>query len=188
MKGTMLAAMFVLISAGVFWFVPAVKIKHAEKQTADGKYGYAVILGAKVNGEIPSLSLQRRLEAAAEYAERFPKVIFVLAGGQGADEEISEAEAMKRYLLQRGIAEERLLLEEQSTSTYENLLYAKELLPEAAGVTIISSDYHLARAQFLAGQLGWETDTVAASTPNSIKAKVLVRERAALFKTWIMRK
>lgn len=188
MKETMLAILLVLAGAGIFWFVPAAKIKHAEKQTADGKFGYAVVLGAKVNGETPSLSLQRRLEAAAAYAERFPKVILVLAGGQGADEEISEAEAMKRYLLQRGIAEKRLLLEDQSTSTYENLLYAKKLLPEVTGVTIISSDYHLARAQFLAGQLGWETDTIAASTPNSIKAKVLVRERAALFKTWIMRK
>ncbi len=83
---------------------------------------YAVILGAKVNGEIPSLSLQFRLDAALEYAIQYPHVYLILSGGQGPGEHISESEAMKRFLVKNGIQEERLLIEDLSTSTYENLL------------------------------------------------------------------
>lgn len=155
---------------------------------ADGSYDYVLILGAKVNGEIPSLSLRYRLESAVDYAIQYPHVKLVLSGGQGKDEGISEAEAMYRYLKEHEIAENRLVIEDQSTSTYENLQFSQKIIPEVSGVTIISSDYHLARARFLAKQLGWESDIVAAKTPESVKAKVLIRERLALLKTWVFRK
>lgn len=155
---------------------------------ADGSYDYVIILGAKVNGEIPSLSLRYRLESAVDYAIQYPHVKLVLSGGQGKDEGISEAEAMYHYLKEHGIAEDRLVIEDQSTSTYENLQFSQKIIPEVSGVTIISSDYHLARARFLAKQLGWKSDIVAAKTPESVKAKVLIRERLALLKTWIFRK
>ncbi|PIC62887.1 vancomycin resistance protein [Sporosarcina sp. P13] len=180
----------VLLAIGIwlFWMIPGERIHKAQQFKADGTYDYAVILGAKVNGEVPSLSLRYRLEEALAYANRYPNVKFVLSGGQGLDEDISEAEAMYRYLTLNGVAVERLILEDQSTSTYENLLYSQELLPEVAGVTIISSDFHLARARFLARQIGWDADVVAAKTPEVVKMKVLVRERFALFKTWVFRK
>lgn len=190
MKKGIVAMVVVLLAIGawLFWVIPGERISKAQQFKADGTYEYAVILGAKVNGEVPSLSLRYRLEAALAYANRYPHVQLVLSGGQGLDEEISEAEAMYRYLTTHGIAEERLLLEDQSTSTYENLQYSQELLPEVAGVTIISSDFHLARARFLARQLGWDADVVAANTPDVVKTKVLVRERLALFKTWVFQK
>ena len=56
-----------------------------------------------MNGEIPSLSLQYRLEAALDYAKQFPHVYLILSGGQGAGEHISESEAMKRFLVENGI-------------------------------------------------------------------------------------
>lgn len=186
--GIVIVAALLLAGLMMFWLIPAERMKEAQQHTADGSYKYAVVLGAKVNGEEPSLSLRYRLEAATEYAKRFPHVQLVLSGGQGKDEELSEAQAMYTYLIQQGIEKERLLLEDQSTSTYENLKYTQELLPELAGVTIISSDFHLARARFLAKQLGWETDVVAARTPEIVKTKVWIRERLALFKTWIFRK
>lgn len=190
MKKWTSVAIMVLFAVGawLFWIIPGDRIRQAQQVKAEGKYAYAVILGAKVNGEVPSLSLRYRLEAALAYANCYPQVKFVLSGGQGADEGISEAEAMYRYLSGRGIAEERLIVENRSTSTYENLQFSQELLPEVEGVTIISSDFHLARARFLARQLGWGTDIVAAKTPKIVETKVLVRERLALFKTWIFRK
>lgn len=179
----------VTVGAGLlFWLLPAERMNEAQQHMAHGTNEYAIILGAKVNGKNPSLTLRYRLEAAADYAEKYPHVRFVLSGGQGQDEEISEAQAMYEYLLHHGVSEDRMILEARSTSTYENLLYSKELLPELDAITIISSDFHLARARFLAKQLGWDSDTVAAKTPDSVKVKVHFRERLALFKTWLFRK
>ncbi|QUW22045.1 YdcF family protein [Sporosarcina sp. Marseille-Q4063] len=156
---------------------------------ANGTKGYAIILGAKVNGEIPSLSLQYRLDAALDYAQQYPHVYLILSGGQGAGEHISEAEAMKRFLIENGIQEERLFLEDMSTSTYENLLYSIEKIPDSIEeITIITSDYHLARAKNIAESLGLQTDVVAAKTPKIVELKLRTRERLALIKTVIVGK
>ena len=186
--GITIVVALIIAGLGMFWVLPGDRIKQAQQMKANGNYDYAIILGAKVNGEIPSLSLRYRLESAVDYALQYPHVKLILSGGQGKDEGISEAEAMYRYLKEHGIATERLVIEDQSTSTYENLQFSQAIIPEVAGVTIISSDYHLARARFLARQLGWKSDVVVAKTPESIKAKVLIRERLALLKTWIFRK
>nr|WP_285851926.1 YdcF family protein [Sporosarcina luteola] len=159
------------------------------KPLADGSLEYAIILGAKVNGETPSLTLRYRLEEALSYAETYPDVKFILSGGQGPDEDIAEGEAMRRYLVERGVAEERLLLETESTSTYENILYSKKLLPEDVNaVTLITSDFHLTRARMIADGLGLETDALPAKTPKSVVAKQHTRERFALIKTVIVGK
>ncbi|WP_199173639.1 YdcF family protein [Sporosarcina sp. P3] len=188
LSGIAIMVVLIITSLGMFWMLPGDRIKQAQQMKANGKYEYAIILGAKVNGEIPSLSLRYRLESAVEYATQYPHVQLVLSGGQGKDEDISEAEAMYRYLQEHGIAKERLVFEDQSTSTYENLQFSQSMIPEVEGVTIISSDYHLARARFLARQLGWESDVVVAKTPESVKAKVGLRERLALLKTWLFRR
>ncbi|MBS4195931.1 YdcF family protein [Bacillus sp. FJAT-49870] len=151
---------------------------------ANGENEYAIILGAKVNGEIPSLSLRYRLEAALDYAKKHPEVKFILSGGQGPDEDITEAEAMKRYLMENGIEEDRLILETASTSTYENIQFSRKLLPASVNsVTIVTSDYHLARAREIARQLDLESDAVAAKTPKVVEWKLTTRERLALLKT-----
>ncbi|MFD1205845.1 MULTISPECIES: YdcF family protein [Sporosarcina] len=162
-------------------------MESGKSPVADGTNEYAIVLGAKVNGEKPSLTLQYRLEAALSYAEKHPDVIFVLSGGQGPDEGISEAEAMRRFLTGNGISEERLLLETNSTSTYENLTYSKELLPKGVkDITIISSDFHLARAKWLADSIGLSADVIPAKTPLSTKGKHEIRERLALMKTYVV--
>lgn len=164
-------------------------MKQALNEKADGTHAYAIVLGAKVNADGPSLSLQYRLEAAFEYANRYSEVQLILSGGQGPDEPMSEAEAMRRYLLERGLDEHRLLVESASTTTYENLRYAKSLLPEdIQAVTIITSDYHVARARMLAKNLGLQSDVVAAKTPEIVKARLVMRERIALIKTYLFGK
>lgn len=156
---------------------------------ADGSLKYAIILGAKVNGETPSLTLRYRLEEALHYAEAYPDVKFILSGGQGPDEDIAEGEAMRRYLMENGVQEERLLLETESTSTYENIFYSKRLLPDdVEAATIITSDFHLARARMIAENLDLATDALPAKTPQSVEAKHHVRERLALIKTVIVGK
>lgn len=154
---------------------------------ADGSNEYAIVLGAKVNGEVPSLSLHYRMDAALDYANKYPHVKLVLSGGQGPDEMMTEAEAMRRYLVKNGVDETRLILEEESTSTYENLMYSKKLMPDSVkSVTIITSDYHLARAKLLAEKIGFEsTDGIAANTPKVVQTKLKTRERLALLKTYL---
>lgn len=171
------------------WFLIGKWIAKGQEPVADGTNEYAIILGAKVNGETPSLTLHYRLKAALSYAETHPDVRFILSGGQGPDEDIAEAEAMRRYLTEHGIDEDRLLIEAQSTSTYENLLYSKKLLPEdVESITIITSDFHLARARMLADSLGLKTDALAAKTPESVKIQQHIRERLAIIKTYIVGK
>lgn len=171
------------------WILTGKWIANGQKPIADGTSDYAIILGAKVNGEIPSLSLRYRLDAALDYANKYPHVLLVLSGGQGVGEHISEGEAMKKYLIENGIGEYRLLVESASTSTYENILYSKELMPPSVeSVTIITSDYHLERSKRIARSLDLQTDVVAAKTPKVVEQKLRFRERLALIKTAIIGK
>lgn len=123
---------------------------------ADAPVSAVIVLGAGVNGETPSLSLSARIDAAEEYIRTHPGVPVVLSGGQGAGEDITEAECMRRELTRRGVAESYLHLEERSTNTRENMLYSRELLESlgvdtAQRVAIVTSDYHLCRARLLWG-------------------------------------
>ncbi len=178
----------VVVSVGIFgWWRTGKWIETGLEPVADGTNDYAIVLGAKVKKDSLSLSLRYRLDAALAYANENPHVILILSGGQGADEPMSEAEAMRRFLTDNGIKESRLILEDASTSTYENLLFSKKLLPaDVNSITIISSDFHLARAQRIAWSLDLKSDVVAAKTPKVVEAKSVFRERIALVKTVIM--
>ena len=172
---------------GGLWLLTGKWLEDGLKPEANGTNEYAIVLGAKVKkGNIPSLALRYRLEAALEYAEAYPHIKLVVSGGQGPDEDIEEAIVMKDYLVKHGIEEERIILEKQSTSTYENLLFSQEILPDdVEAVTIITSDFHLQRSKIIAEGLGWDADVVPAETPPITEAKMRLRERVALLKTFI---
>lgn len=167
----------------VFWFSMGYVIKQGQKPIADGTANYAIVLGAKVNeGGKPSKALKNRLDSAYDYAMSYPHVQLILSGGQGTDEDMSEAVAMQNYLVQRGIDSTRLILETKSTSTYENIKYSSTKIPlNEKGFTIISNDFHLARAKMIAENLGYENvDVVGAPTPKAVTLKLEARERAGL--------
>ncbi|MEG0473117.1 MAG: YdcF family protein [Solibacillus sp.] len=177
----------VLCGAALYVWLGNEMDRGVEKK-ATGEHEYAIILGAKVKpGGVPSLSLANRLKVAADYLHKYPHVIAVVSGGQGADEDRTEASVMKDYLLEEGIAPERILVEDEATSTYENLLYSKRLLPEyVTNITIISNDFHLRRASHLAEKIGFQPDVVAAPTPKIVETKMRLRERLALLKTYVV--
>lgn len=119
---------------------------------------YVVVLGCKVNGTTPSLSLQYRIDAAVEYLKAHPDSQAVLTGGQGIGEEITEAEAMYHGMVEQGIAGERLLLEKKSTTTKENLEFAKEYIdPEQDSIVIVSTNFHMYRAVKIAKAAGYRS-------------------------------
>ncbi|MBO0587678.1 YdcF family protein [Sporosarcina sp. E16_8] len=187
----MAIACTIVITVGslFLWWLTGKWIDEGLEPVADGTNDYAIVLGARVKKDALSLSLQYRLDAALEYANEHPNVTIILSGGQGQDEPISEAEAMRRFLTENGVAEERLILESASTSTYENILFSKKILPsEIQSVTIITSDYHLARARKIAASLGLDSDAVSAETPKVVATKLVFRERIALVKTYVVGK
>lgn len=120
---------------------------------------YIVVLGAGVRGTVPSMSLQERIDAAYDYLSAHPNTAAVLSGGQGKGEEITEAACMYRELTKMGIDGSRLLLEEASTSTIENLMFSLDVIEAKTGsrpqtVGIVSSEYHIFRAKLFAQHLG----------------------------------
>ncbi|MFS0875264.1 YdcF family protein [Solibacillus isronensis] len=186
MKRIIFALLFILIILVLIFYWLDYEMNAALKNEADGSNEYVVILGAKVKpGGIPSQSLKNRLDAAVDYLQKYPTVKAIVTGGQGADEDRTEASVMADYLIEHGIAEDRVLLEDQSTTTYENLLFAKKMLPaNIVSITIISNDFHLKRATILARKLGLKADVVAAPTPKVVNTKSRIRERLAIIKAY----
>jgi uncharacterized SAM-binding protein YcdF (DUF218 family) len=127
LKTKIMLCLALIVSLTFLWILTGKWMADGQKPIADGTNDYAIVLGAKVNGETPSLSLRYRLEATLNYANQYPHVKLVLSGGQGTDEYISEAEAMRRYLVENGVSEERLLLESKSTSTYETFFFQRNV-------------------------------------------------------------
>src|SRR4051794_24589270 len=119
MRWIMLIPLIVVVSSGAgIWLLTGKWLEDGLDPKADGTNEYAIVLGAKVKkGNIPSLSLQYRLDAALAYANEYAHVKLVLSGGQGHDEDIEEAVVMRDFLLDNGINESRLIIEDKSTST-----------------------------------------------------------------------
>ncbi|MEK5233698.1 YdcF family protein [Lysinibacillus sp. FSL K6-0232] len=189
MKRWIIGVSILLAGAGTILYIwLGEEIERNAESNADGSADYMIILGAKVKpGGVPSLSLKSRLEAAVPYLTSYPHVKVVVSGGQGPDEDRTEASIMQEYLERNGIDAARIIVEDKSTSTYENLKFSKELLPkDTKKITIVSNDFHLKRAKYLAESLGFEGDVLAAKTPKSVEAKLRIRERAALLKTYIV--
>lgn len=122
---------------------------------------YVVVLGAKVNANGPSVSLWDRINAAADYLDQHPDVIAIVSGGQGTDEPITEAECMFRELVELGIHPNRIWIEEEATSTWENIHFSLDIIEEKTGsrpskLGVLSSEYHLFRASLFVKECGIE--------------------------------
>lgn len=169
--------------------IPVIRSAHTDKNP---EAPYLIVLGAGVNGTEPSLSLLNRLEAAKEYLEKYPQAVAVVSGGQGPGEDISEAECMKRWLYSKGIPEERIIMEDKSFSTEENIANSLAKIDEHGGnadspVAIVSSEYHLYRAKYIAREKGAEPLGVAAHTSYPVlMANYFIREAFAVLYMWIM--
>ena len=145
----------VLLALGILLFAALEAFILANDDTDAERVPSAVIvLGAGVYGTTPSMSLRVRLDAALSYVADKAEIPIVVSGGQGNAEDITEAECMYRYLSERGIAEERILREEEARNTRENLdkslaLLAVKGYDTTADIAVVTADYHLARAKVL---------------------------------------
>ena len=147
-----------------------------------------IVLGCGVNGDRPSLMLTERLDAAYDYLNTHEEVVCILSGGQGKGENISEAECMYRYLIEKGIAKERLYKEDRSTSTRENLLYSKKIIEEKnldPQVIIVTNEFHEYRASVIAEYTGIKPSTVCGKTAWWLLPTYYLRELYGIVFEWI---
>lgn len=130
--------------------------------------------------------LRQRIEAATEYLEKNPDSKAVLSGGQGPDEKISEAECMRRELVRRGIAADRLYLEDHSTSTEENVAFSAKIIEQNGlnrHVTVVTSDFHCRRGMLLCQRAGLTASSTPAATDVYLLGTYWMREMLAVVKT-----
>ncbi|HDX9653869.1 MULTISPECIES: YdcF family protein [Bacillus] len=158
------------------------RMKNVAREKLSKHSPYVLILGAKLFGDRPSLSLQNRLDVALEYLYSHPEAKVIVSGGQGEDEDIPEAHSMRNYLMVHGIDENRILMEDQSTNTYENLKFSMDLY-DVKHAVVVSNTYHLYRTKIIAKRLGMKMEALAAETPMRSKKKMYVREYVAIMKT-----
>ena len=115
-----------------------------------GDYDALIVLGAAVHGDKVTWVLSNRLDAAYEYAASHPDTVLVVSGGQGDGESVTEASAMAKYLIARGIDPSRILLEDKAESTAENFAFSKALIDEKLGpdasIGFVTTRFHVYRA------------------------------------------
>ena len=152
---------------------------------------YIIILGAGLIGDRVTPLLAGRLDRAMEVYRtlraRVPQEgptlppLLIPSGGQGPDEVVPEAVAMRTYLREQGIPEEHILLEDQATTTLENLRFSKELMdrPESP-VYVATSDYHVYRAAVYMKQVGLRGRVVGSRTARYYVPSAFLREFAAI--------
>lgn len=170
--GRVLFALFVVSFAAIQLFVIQADMR---TQATDTQVEYYIVLGALVNPDgQPSAALAARCDTAAELLAENPDSKAVLCGGQGGNEPCTEADSMFAYLTeQKGVDPARLLREDMSTNTIENLENARTLIETAEArdhesytAAVVTSDYHLARAKVLMRRAGYEEGLgVPAPTP-----------------------
>ncbi len=144
---------------------------------------YLIVLGAQVKGTRVSKALSQRLIRAAEYLREHEDTKVIVSGGQGQGEDISEAEAMKAWLMDQGIEEERILKEDRSVNTSQNIRFSMELMDNPQSlVGIVSNDFHVFRATHIAKAQGLHAIPIPAPSSLGMYPHYMVREAFAIVK------
>ena len=194
LRGFLLAWGVILTAIALTALILTCMIVHAalKKPAPDAN---VVLLGCEVKGEKPSRMLKGRMDAAVDYLEEHPGLFCVLSGGRGDNEDISEAECMFRYMTARGIDPGRLILEDRSVSTRENLQFSLQKLepdvqadggskasgswrmsPTPLQIAVVTNEFHACRAHLIAKELGFDAGTVPAPSPWWLLPTFYVRE------------
>ena len=178
---------FIIVSL-LFLLVEASIIVNGISFNIDKDVDYLVVLGARIRGETPSLTLMYRLDKAYTYLVEHPSTKVIVSGGQGSGETITEAEAMKRYLLHKGIKEERILLEPRARDTDENLSYSFSIMDEqkeSASSLVVTSSFHVLRSKMIAKDLGRQVGGIGSKTLPYLIPTYYLREFFAVVEEFI---
>ena len=169
-----------ILSLGVLSFA-IIETCIIRKMKTDGKehLDYIIVLGAQVRRDGPSVVLKYRLDRALSYLNENPKTICLVSGGQGYNEPFSEAEGMARYLMDQGVPARRIIKENQSKTTEENISYSMKYIKKGSTIGLVTNNFHMYRAlQIAADQnveniYGISADSSAFYLPNNILREYL---------------
>lgn len=145
------------------------------------KSDYILIHGASLINNSPSPILKDRLNKGMELFNSFQKkTMFIVSGGKGKGECISESKAMKNYLIRKGISEEMIIEENRSSNTYENLLFSKKIINDSSKtITIVSNEFHILRCVIYAENMGLKVYGVGCKTVKYYRIFGEIRELLA---------
>lgn len=169
-----------------FIIVQGFILKEAKK-VVEEEVDYIIVLGARLYGKTPSPSLVERLKSAVSYLEDHEDPKIIVSGGQGPGEDVSEGYAMSQYLLKKEIPKDRIIIEDKSTSTIENLEFSLDKIRENDSrdeikILIVTNGYHVFRSKIIAKRLGMKAYGLPANTPPTTKVKGYLREYFAVIK------
>jgi len=168
--GVLRVLLAVLISCGVLVLVIGnVYILTEFHDRGERNLDTIVVLGAQVRKTGPSRVLRSRLDTAAAYLKENPDTLCIVSGGQGPNEPCTEAEAMKKYLAGKGIPADRIIEENKSESTLENLEYSSRYLNrEKDSIGIVTNNFHVFRSLRLAKKDGYRNVCGIAAPSNPL--------------------
>lgn len=183
-RGIRIGGIIFLFFAAIFFIGIEGLIVKAMLQKPDRNLDYIVVLGAQVKGNVPSQSFRYRIEEAKEYLEKNPDTKAILSGGKGPGENISEAECMYRELVERGIDASRLIKEDKSTSTSENIDFSYEILKKEHSkgtdnlkTGIVTNSFHIFRGTAIAAKkMNREIQGIPAKSNAFLQLNYLARE------------
>lgn len=178
----------VIIFGLSFVIIEGLIINHMNTRVDTKDHDIILVLGAGLNGDEVSNRLKSRLDKVLELKQENPELKVLVSGGQGPDEKVSEAYAMKSYLINKGIDSSHILVEELSTSTYENLVFSQDVLNDTqneASIILVTSDYHTYRASYISKKIGLEVVTEPSSSPVMIRTNYMLREYFVFIKDWL---
>lgn len=185
----------IIILIGVFllllYFVPLALVISNQNSTIKGNIDYLIVLGAKVNGKYPSAALQYRLDEAITLYNENPKLHIIVTGGQGIDEEFTEASVMKEYLIKNGVAQNKIIIEDKSTTTFENIYNTKMIIGSGdVKVGVVTNAFHIYRVKMICKRVfNFECQMQASRNPKSIQGLFsILREPLALYKSFFLDK
>ncbi len=181
------AAIAGLVTTVVLAITPLLVIRDESKQNVD----YLLVLGAGLSNRQVTATLADRLDCGLRWLATHPDTPVIVSGGQGSDENRTEADAMAEYLIERGMDPARIVLEGESATTWENVRNAAALLRArdprpSPRVLVATSDFHLFRARWLARRAGLEAFGVPCPTPWYERPNSMVRECFAIVKSWCL--
>lgn len=165
---------------------------YGSRSTATYEEEVIIVLGAGTRQGRVMPPLRRRLESAIRYHERNPDALIVVSGGLGYREQYSESYVMARFLMERGVPENRIIQEAYSTSTFENILFSREVLADyglfwhGMPAAIVTNDFHVFRGVSFANTLGFDARSYPAPTPFRSVFLLYPREVAAVIKMWLI--
>jgi uncharacterized SAM-binding protein YcdF (DUF218 family) len=156
--------------------------------SAPPEHATVIVLGSKVSGTVPSADLRVRLDTAAGYLKANPQAKCIVSGGKGVGELATEASVMKGYLTEQEIDPSRIVMEDRSKTTQDNLSYSLTVIRNnkwSEDLAIVTDEYHQYRAGRIAQSLGMKPYAVCAETPWYIFSACWARELLALTKFMI---